>query len=175
MSVDKTPCNTVFFLNFFKDLGLNFFQISAIAIKLETSLKTYDDNKPDTTLNKIADDFYKCIQPYLDASAIITSEEIGFLIIYFCILTAITVIITAIIFLTLKSYNTNITIGFIIGVCLSYIIIGCLLVKNSFNIISNSLFNTENKIKECISKTLNDLDNFIIEEESSIDKALCAY
>lgn len=172
---DVPDCPRQFIVNLLTDLGLDFFQIGAIGFKLSAVIRVYNDNRSNTNLNTVANELYNCVQPYLDNSAIITGEEIGFLIIYFSIITAITVLIIVIIIITLKPFNKAATIGIVIGICLFYIIIGWLLIQNTYNIISNSILNSENKIIDCVNTAINKLDNFIIQDESAIDKGLCAY
>src|SRR5436190_24366956 len=97
---DTTDCTRNFILNLLKDLGKNSFQSGFIGIKLAASLKAFNDNKPDTTLTQISDELYNCVKPHINNSAIVTGEEIAFLIIYFSIITAITVILVVIIIAT---------------------------------------------------------------------------
>ncbi len=172
---DTTNCPRQFIINFLTDLGLDFFQIGFIGEKLDRVLKSFDDNRSDSALNEISNELYNCVQPHLNNSAIITSEEIEFLIIYFSIITAITVIVTIIIIATLKPFNKSATIGIVIGISLAYIIIGWLLIQHTYNIISNSILDSENKIINCVNSAITKLDIFIIQDESAIDKAFCAY
>ena len=168
-------CSTSFFKFFLRDLGLNLFQIGGIAFKLDNSIKVFNDNKSAITLNEIGDELYNCIKPDLNNSAIVTGTEIGYLIIYFSILTAIIVIVVLIILITLKRYNKPAAIGIIAFICLCYIVIGWLFVQNSFNIISNSIVDSEDKIIKCVNDAINKLDILIEQDKQAIDKALCAY
>ena len=172
---DKTPCITQFIENLLIDLGLNVFQIGAIGLKLDEVKKSFENNQSQISLSKISDELYNCAEPFLNDSAVITAQELAYLIILFSILTAVTVIITIIIIITLKSTNKNLTIGLIIGICLSYIIIGWLLIHNSFNIINNSIKNTEETINNCILDAFNKLELLVLQDETALDNALCAY
>lgn len=175
MDNDPPDCTKLFFEYFLEDLGLNLFQIGLIGLKLEDAKKVYNDNKSTITLKQISDELYNCIKPFLNNSAIVTGEEISSLMIYFSILTAIIVIIVVFIIGTLKYNNKNVIIPLVIGFGLSYIIIGWLLVQNTFNIISNSIVDTENKIINCVNQAVTSVETFIQQEETAIDKALCAY
>ena len=146
-----------------------------IEFRLFSVLRVFNNNQPTTTLNEIANELYDCIKPHLNNSAIVTGTEIGYLIIYFCFITAIAVIIVVIILATLKSYNKVATVAIIIGISLAYVITGVLLVRNNFNIISNSIVDSENKIINCVNTAVTKLEIFARQEEDAIDKALCAY
>lgn len=182
-------CFRQFIGNFLIDLGAGLEARIRIIERLGAVVTTFNANQPTTTLNEIANELYSCIKPHLNNSAIVTGTEIGSLLVYFCVITAITVIIVVIILATLKNYNKiakseasglrgkplYTTIAIIIGVSLAYVITGALLVRNNFNIISNSIVDSENKIINCVNTAATKLEIFAIQEEQAIDKALCAY
>jgi hypothetical protein len=174
---DNPPliCIVPFFDYLLKDLGVNTFKRFAIGEKLDKVKTSFEDNQSKISVSKISDELYNCAEPFLNDSAVITAQELAYLIILFSILTAVTVIITIIIIITLKSTNKNLTIGLIIGICLSYIIIGWLLIHNSFNIINNSIKNTEETINNCILDAFNKLELLVLQDETALDNALCAY
>ena len=175
MTDQTESCIRVFLENFLDDFGADFFTKGLIEAGLLKVLKTFNENKPNTTLNEIADELYSCISPHLNNSAIVTGTEIGYLLIYFSVITAITVVIVVIILAILKRYNKVATIAIIIGISLAYVITGVLLVRNNFNIISNSIVDSENKIINCVNTAVTKLEIFERQEEDAIDKALCAY
>lgn len=168
-------CLKNFYFNFLTDLDIPFGEQLQIGLKLEAAVRVYNDNKSQTSLNNIADELYNCVLPYLNHSAIITSQEIGSLVIYFSIITAIILVVVVVIIATLKSTNKAATIGLVCGVCLAYIIVGWLVVQNTFYVISNSILEAENNIISCIYNGVLELESFISKEESAIDKAFCAY
>lgn len=175
---DNPPliCIVPFFDYLLKDLDVNIFERAAIGLKLNKVKTSFEDNQSKISVSNISDELYNCAEPFLNDSAVITAQELAYLIILFSILTAVTVIITIIIIIiTLKSTDKNLTIGLIIGICLSYIIIGWLLIHNSFNIINNSIKNTEETINTCILDAFNKLELLVLQDETALDNALCAY
>jgi hypothetical protein len=172
---DNTACSSQFVERLLTDLGLNFFQIGAIGLKLENIVNSYNKNKSTTTLHDLSDELYNCIKPHLNTTAITTGEEFGFLLIYFSIITAITLIIVVIVFMLLRHSNKGALIAIIIGVCLFYIVIGILLIHHNFNIILNNIIYSEDQIMLCINKAISDLENLVRTDEEAFDKALCAY
>jgi len=169
-------CSTQFFLRFLDDLGAGLFEKARIAIGLEKVLKSYDDNKPKNSLNSIANDFKTCVEPNIAAAATITATKLADAIFYIVILTAVFMILVVIIFgLLNKKQQPGIIIALVLFFALIYIIVGWLLIHNSFLIISNEITNIEQVTDKCVQNAINDTELFFINQESAINKALCAY
>jgi len=136
----------------------------------------YDRNKPTETLSSIADEFYKCVDPTVNSSAIITATQLGYTIFYLIILTAVLMILVFIIVGLLDKKNQGgIIIGLIIFFVIIYVIVGWLLVHNSFLIISKEIDNIEENFNNCINKTINNLEKYFLDQEKAIDNSLCQY
>lgn len=169
-----TNCSISFILRFLEDLDTTSVQRGEILFKLSRVEFAYNQNIPTNSLNEISDKLYNCVKPYLNESAIITAEELGKLIIYLVILTAILIIVIVIIFNLLKGNPTAILVLTVVA-AFSYVIIGVLIILNTLYIISNSISDTQNKIINCVDNAITELILLEKQEELAINKALCAY
>ncbi len=165
-----------FFENFLIDISDEFVPI-IIGAKLERFvIPTYDANRPTNSLTSIAYDFRSCIEPQVGSAAVITATELATVIFFIIILTAIFMILVVIIIISLnKQTQKEIIIGLILFFALLYIIVGWLLIHNSFLIISNQITNIEQVTDNCVNKAINATETFFSGRETAIDKALCAY
>ena len=136
----------------------------------------YKENIPTNSLNSIADDFKNCIESKVGSAAIITAEQFGIIIVAFVILTAVFMILVVVILGLLdKKQQKGIIIGLIIFFALIYIIVGWLLIHNSFLTISNEITNIEQITDNCVNQAINDTELFLANQAAAIDKTLCAY
>jgi hypothetical protein len=171
------PCSSSFVKNFLVDIAPIPFIGEAIAALLQRFvLSTYEENKPTNSLNSIADDFFNCIEPKVGSAAVITATQLGDVLFFIVILTAVLMILIVIIFSLLdRNLQSGIIIALVIFFVLLYIIVGWILIHNSFLIISNEITNIEQITDNCVNQAITDTEVFFSEQESAILKALCAY
>ena len=172
-------CLTLFSLIFLEDIGLNFFQIGCIGIKLAKVEKTYNENKPNHSLDDIANDFFNCLKTKIDTRARITATEIGLVLVFLILLTVVFLIIVAIFYVMLGNKFTpdsnKILLFIVFFSALFYIILGSLIIYNANMNITNSLNQIENDISTCINELVSELLIFENETQQAVDKALCSY
>jgi len=136
----------------------------------------FDQERPTTSLNSIADDFYNCIQPNVGSAAIISATKLAESLFYIVILTAVLMILVVVVFGLLdKKQNSVLIISLISFFVIIYIIVGWLLIHNSFLTISNEITNIEQTTDRCVQNAINETETFFADQEAAIDKTLCAY
>jgi hypothetical protein len=171
-------CLANFLERFFKDIyprEPNFGTGIGLKVLLEV-FGYYNRNSPKNGLSDISDEFYKCIEPTLNSAAITTSTELGYAIFYIVILTAVLMIFVVIIIVLLdKKQQPGIIIGLILFFSIIYIIVGWLLIHNSFLIISNEITNIEKIADNCINQAITNTEILFLNQEKVIDESLCNY
>lgn len=165
-----------FFLNFLKDISSGFIPIEIGAKFLLKVEPAYEKNKPTNSLSSIAEDFRNCIEPKVGEAAIITATQLADAIFYIIILTAIFMILVVVIFSLLDRQKQGvIIIALILFFALIYIVVGWMLIHNSFLIISNQITQVEEFTDKCVTQAIAATELFFAKQENAIDIALCAY
>lgn len=162
--------------NFLIDISSGFIPIT-IGLKLDTCvIPTYEKNKPKNSINSIFNDFRNCVEPTVASAATITATKLTEAIFYIVILTAVFMILVVIILgLLNKKQQRGIIIALILFFALIYIIVGWLLIHNSFLVISNQITDIEQVTDKCVQNAINSTELFFLNQESAINKALCSY
>lgn len=179
MSIPPIPvidkCLTDFIENFFKDVAG--FRYIEVGCKLEKDvLPTYEANKPANSISSITNDFYNCVEPKVGSAATVTAEKLGIIIVAFAILTAVFMILVVIIIISLnRKTQSGIIIAIVLFFALLYIVIGWLIIHSSFLTISNEITNIEQTSDRCVQNAINSTELFFTNQETAIDRALCAY
>lgn len=175
--MSQPSCFNKFVGNLITDIAPTEFVAFVIAAKLTNFVEpTYLNNKPTNTLNSIANDFFTCIEPKVGAAAVITATQLGDVLFYIVVLTAVLMILIVAIFGLLdRIQQTGIIIALIVFFALLYIIIGWILIHNSFLIISNEITNIEQITDTCVNQAITETEIFFNDQELAIRKALCAY
>lgn len=171
-----TGCPKQFATRILTDLGLCEQKVNDIIVKLETSVDTYDSNKPETSISIIANELYQCLRPTANDIARITSDELTRTLIYILIVTAIFIVLIAVILVLLDNtmyYGWTILISVIFAIL--YIIAVIFLSYNAQINISQNITNAQNKATECVNNAVTQLSNFESQTELAIAKGLCSY
>jgi hypothetical protein len=177
---DPPPINICLFqflTRFFIDIGKFSNLFFTIGPKIEKNvIPTYDENAPTNTLSSIAEDFRNCIEPKVGEAAIITATQLADAIFYIVILTAIFMILVVVIFSLLdRQKQGGIIIALILFFALIYIVVGWMLIHNSFLIISNQITEVEQFTDKCVTQAIAATELFFVNQENAIDLALCSY
>lgn len=171
-------CLFDFLTRFFRDIDpISPERGFVIGARVYSSVGSYIiENQPSDGLSSILDDFKNCIEPSVGSAAITTSIKIAEAIFYFVILTAIFMILVVIILGSLdKKRQSGIIIGIILFFALLYIIVGSLLIHNSFLTILNEITIVEQVTDKCVQNIISDTELLVINQETVINDALCNY
>ena len=162
---------------FFIDIGKFAELVFTIKPKLENSvIPTYNENAPTNSLSSIAEDFKKCIEPKVGSAAIITATQLADAIFYIVILTAIFMILVVVIIGLLdRQKQGGVIIALILFFALIYIVVGWILIHNSFLIISNQITEVEQVTDKCVTQAITATELYFVNQENALDLALCSY
>ena len=168
-------CLVAFLHRFFSDISPGRGNFIGLKILLQV-FNEYEKLKPKNNLSSISNDFYNCIQSKVGGSSQITATQLGYSIFYIVILTAIFMILIVVILgiFDLKSQQ-DLIIFIILFFSLIYIIIGWLLIHNSYLIVSNEITNIEEITDDCVRRVINNFEIYLREQELAINRALCNY
>lgn len=178
MSQPIDLCLADFLERFFRDIYVgepNLGELIGLRVLFDV-FGYYDDHKPTTSLSSIATDFKNCIEPEIGSAAIITATQLGDAIFYIVILTAVFMILVVVILgLIDKTKQPELIVALILFFALIYIIVGWLLIHNSFLIISNEITNIEAVTDKCVQNAIDETELFFTAQEEAINAALCNY
>ena len=169
-------CFLNFSTRFFTDISCEEAAFKITFKLIEDVLKTYRDNAPTNSLPLIAEDFKNCVES--QSGKIITNMvgELGNIIIYLAILTALLMILLVVILgMLAKTNRPDVTIGFVLFFVIIYLVVGWILINNSFNIISNEITKEETIVNNCFETALTEIDTYVRDENLAINAALCKY
>lgn len=173
MNCDFPPLN--FIGNLLLDSGVSCEEVGTVLSNLLISLATYETDKSKTSLTKIADDLFNCIQPKLSADTTNLAENIGRALIWLIILTAVFILIIISVFAILKHNTTELIVGITFFFLVIYVIVAFLIIHNASLNITNNTNNLKNDITKCVKDSITALDNYETDQINALNNSLCAY
>lgn len=176
MSSPVLICADQFLLRFLTDIS-NADTARGINILLTFySRPAYEANAPKNSLNSIANNFSNCIEPRIGAAAAITATQLGIILFSLVVLTVVFVTLIVII-LTIMPENKRpeVTIAIIAFFILLYIIVGVLLIHNTYIIINEEITNVQLDTDNCVNNAVTEIDIYFRAQDTAINAALCAY
>lgn len=175
MSDKLLECLRSFSVNFLTDIS-DQHKASEITERLIFVAFNYLENPPKDSLVSISEDFKTCVETQSVGVISTTVNELGNIIIYLVILTALFMVLLVVILgLLSKITRPDTTIGFILFFTIIYVVVGWVLINNTFNIISTEITKEETIIDGCFENYLTAIDTYFRDEESAINNALCTY
>ena len=176
--MSNEPIDICFFnfsTRFFTDISCEEAAFEITFKLVEDVLKTYRA-KITNSLPLIAENFKNCVES--QSGKIITNMvgELGNIIIYLAILTALLMILLVVILgMLAKTNRPDVIIGFVLFFVIIYLVVGWILINNSFNIISNEITEEETIVNNCFETALTEIDTYVRDENLAINTALCSY
>jgi len=157
------------------DAGVSCEEVSTVLSHLLISLATYEKDKSKTSLTKIVNDLFDCIQPKLSTDTTNLAENIGRALIWLIILTAVFILIIISVFAILRHNTSESIIGITFFFLVIYVIVAFLIIHNSSLNINNNQNNLKNDITKCVEDSITELDNYETDQINALNNALCAY
>lgn len=149
--------------------------VNTILENLSSARTIYENNKSQTTLTNILDNFSNCLEPKLNRDSTILGESLFFTLVIIVIITAVFIFIIIAILVILRKNDILLIFSIVFLLLLTYITICILIIYHYSLIISNQITATKNDVKNCIDNTKNVLITFEKTQNDAINKALCNY